>query len=179
MPVRLGSVALAAFLGLLLIGCGSESNLDVAEGRYRLQVEGGVTDTLAGPAVLRRTDAGRTGIELGEPGGPGLSVELASSPRPNRGPSAARTRISPGRYAVLAGPLLDAPPSVSDSLSGVRAFLSLDNATFVATQGHLSVAHADDGLLEGTLDLEMREQGRTATAPRTVRVRGALRATAP
>jgi hypothetical protein len=80
---------------------------------------------------------------------------------------------------VVTGTLLDAPASIRDSLSGVRVFLALAKTTFVATQGHLSVTHAEDGRLDGSLTLEMRERSRTATAPRTVRVTGALRATTP
>ena len=40
-------------LVLLLSGCGDASDLGVAEGRYRRQIQGDVADTLAGPAVLR------------------------------------------------------------------------------------------------------------------------------
>ena len=179
MSVRAVSVGVVALLGLLLMGCGSESDLDVAAGQYRLHVEGAVTDTLTGTAVLRSLRAGRTGVELGNRGGPGLSIELTSSPRPGRHTAASPARLSPGRYPVVTETLLDAPSSVSDSVSGVRAFLSLSNTTFVATEGHLSVTHVDDGRLEGTFDLEMRERNRTVTAPRTVRVTGALRATTP
>ena len=179
MPARALPIVVVALLGLFLGGCGGESDLDVAAGQYRLHVEGAVADTLAGAAVLRPLQAGRTGVELGERDGPGLSMELTSPPRSDRRTAAAPTRLSRGRYPVVTGTLLDAPSSVSDSLVGVRAFLSLGNATFVATQGHLSVTHAADGRLEGTLDLEMRERTRTVTAPRTVRVTGALRATTP
>lgn len=179
MSVRAVPVGVVALLGLFLMGCGSESDLDVAAGQYRLHVEGAVVDTLAGAAVLRSLRAGRTGVELGNRGGPGLSIEFTSPSQPGRHKTASRARLSPGRYSVVTGTLLDAPSSVGDSLAGVRAFLSLSNTTFVATQGHLSVIHVDDGRLEGTLDLEMRERNRTVTAPRTVRVTGALRATTP
>jgi hypothetical protein len=179
MPVRAISVGVVALLGLLLMGCGRESDLDVAAGQYRLHVEGALTDTLSGAAVLRPLRSGRTGIELGRREGPGLSIELTSPSRSDRRTAASRRRISPGRYPVVTGTLLDAPASIRDSLSGVRVFLALAKTTFVATQGHLSVTHAEDGRLDGSLTLEMRERSRTATAPRTVRVTGALRATTP
>jgi len=35
------------------IACGADTDLGVAEGRYQLYVEGSLTDTLTGPAVLR------------------------------------------------------------------------------------------------------------------------------
>lgn len=180
MPARVVSVGVAVLLGLLLTGCGRESGLDVAEGQYRLQVAGAMTDTLTGAAVLRASSAGRTGIELGAREGPGLSIEIASVHQTEQRAATSRAPVSPGRYVVVSGTLLDASSASPDSLSGVLAFLSLTETMFVATQGHLSVTHVGNGTLDGTLDLRMRERGRAgAAAPRTIRVTGALRATAP
>ena len=39
-------------LVLLLSGCGDASDLGVAAGRYRLQIQGAVTDTLAGLSLI-------------------------------------------------------------------------------------------------------------------------------
>lgn len=174
MPSRLVPAVLAALLlAPLLGGCGDESGLGVAEGRYRLQVAGAVTDTLAGTAVLRSPAPGRTGLELGARGEPGLSIEFTHA-----APGAGETTVVPGRrYEAVEAALLDAPRP--DSLSGLVAFLSLGDAHFVATQGHLSVTHAGDGTVEGTVDLRMQERSPSPGAPRTVRVTGALRAASP
>ncbi|MEF8817011.1 MAG: hypothetical protein V5A20_09365 [Salinibacter sp.] len=167
LTLSLVPVCLCTFL--VLAGCGDASELDVAAGRYRLQVDGAVTDTLAGPALLRSARPPRMGLELGPRDGPGLSMQLAPAPADTV------SGASLGRYEVVQAFLPDdAPP---DSLSRVIAFLSLADANFIAAQGHLAVTHADDGAVRGTFDFEMTEQGRSD--PRTIRVTGALRATAP
>ncbi len=160
---------------LLLVGCSDEAGLDVAEGRYRLFVEGGLADTLTGPALVRVQRNGHVGIELGPRDGPGLSIEVASPSRPDSDADGApiRSRVQPGRYDVVTASLLNGPRA--DSLSGLIAFLSVADAQFVATQGHLSVTRVGDGRVEGTFGLEMTERA----DGRTVRVTGALRATRP
>lgn len=165
MPPRISPALLCVGLGLtlLLVGCGDETELDVAEGRYRLHVEGGLTDTLTGPAVLDSQRDGRLGIELGKRDGPGMSIELVPPPSDS------------GRYEVVAAELLHSPPS--DNLTGLIAFLSVTGAQFTATNGFLSVTHVDDESVAGTLDVEMEEQG--STGDRSVRVRGVLRASDP
>jgi hypothetical protein len=85
--------------------------------------------------------------------------------------------VSPQRYDVVAASLLDAPPP--DSLTGLIAFLSLGDAQFAATQGHLSVSETGDGTVGGRLDVEMTDRGDAAPGERTVRVTGVLWATAP
>jgi hypothetical protein len=167
-------LALAALLLVpLLIGCEEESGLGVAEGRYRLQVAGAVTDTLAGTAVLRSPAPSRTGLELGARGEPGLSIEFTHA-----APGAEEAAVASGRrYGAVQAALLDGPRP--DSLSRLVAFLSLTDADFVATQGHFSVTHAGDGTVEGTVNLRMQERSPLTGAPRTVRVTGALRATSP
>ena len=177
MPLRVASALSCACLVVLLIGCGSETDLDVAEGRYRLYVEGHLTDTLSGPAVVRTQQNGHVGFELGERGGPGLSMELTSPTRSNDGVDASPAPVSPGRYDVVAGSLLNAPSA--DSLSGLVAFLSVADLQFVATQGHLSVSETGDGMVGGTLEFEMVERESDTPGERTVRVTGVLRATAP
>ncbi|WP_103026886.1 hypothetical protein [Salinibacter altiplanensis] len=156
-------------LALLLVGCRGGGGLDVAQGQYRFVVEGSLADTLTGPATVQSHDNGRVGIELGARGAPGLSMELVPAPA-DRPPGA-----SQGRYEAVQALLPD--DASRDSLSQVVAFLSLTDAHFIAAQGHLSVTHADDGTLRGTVNLKMSEQGRSA--PRTIRVTGVLRATAP
>ena len=159
------------WLVLLLFGCGDASDLDVAAGRYRLQIHGAVTDTLTGPAVLRSARDTRVGLELGTRDGPGLSMEF--TPRGTEGASDAAT----GRYEVMRAVLLNAPRT--DSLPGFVAFLALPNAHFEATEGHFSVTHARSGAVGGTLDLRMQERSPSTGSPRTVRVTGALWATSP
>lgn len=175
MPHRFVSLRSCAWfcLMVLLVGCGENPNLDVAPGRYRLQIEGALTDTLTGPAILRSAQDRHVGLELGARDGPGLSIEL-TPPTPQPGDTSG---VPTGRYEVVQPPLLDAPQS--NRPSGVIAFLSLPNTNFVATQGHLSVTHVNDGAVGGTFDLEMTEQGRTPAQPRTVRVTGTLRAARP
>lgn len=158
-------------LGLLISGCGDASDLDVAAGRYRLQVRGAVADTLTGPAVLRSARDSRVGLELGARDKPGLSIELAPR-RTGEAPD-----VETGRYDVVRASLLNAPRT--DSLPGLVAFLSLPNDRFEATEGHFSVTHAEKEAVGGTFDLEMTEQASSLTTSRTVRVTGTLRATAP
>jgi len=167
--VPLFSYALLAFL---LVGCGDRSGLDVAEGRYRLVVEGSLADTLTGPAIVRSHGNGRVSIELGARGGPGLSLEVTL---PDRGAdvSGLRTR----RYDVMAASLLNGP--TANSPSGIVAFFSIADRQFVATQGHLSVTDAGTGTVAGRIDVEMEEQESTTPGERTIRLRGTLRATIP
>ena len=171
MTVRFVSLLSAAFVGLvvLLTGCGGGTGVDVAEGRYRLYVEGPLRDTLSGPAVVRDLHNGRTGIELGRRDGPGLSLELAMGGRGSRG--------RPGRYDVVSSSLLQGPSS--DSLVGLLAFLSVGDLRYTATQGHISVTDVRDGALAGRVELEMAEQGDTVPGDHTVQVTGVLRATRP
>lgn len=158
---------------VLLAGCGENTDLDVAAGRYRLQIEGALTDTLSGPAILRSTRDTHVGLELGPRDGPGLSIEL-TPPSPQLEDTSG---VPTGRYEVLQPPLLDPPQS--NRPSGFIAFLSLSNTNFVATGGSLSITRVDDGGVGGTFDLEMTEQGRGPAEPRTVRVTGTLRAARP
>jgi hypothetical protein len=177
MPSRVASVLSAALLALLLIGCGGGSGLDVAEGRYRLYVEGSLTDTLTGPALVRTYRNGHVGIELGPRDGPGLSMELKPPPQPDRRANGSAPSVPPRRYDVVAASLLDGAPA--DSLSGLMAFLSLADFQFTATQGHFSVTQAGGGTVGGRLDVEMTDRGDAAPGERTVRVTGVLWATAP
>jgi len=158
------SVLLAAVV-LLGIGCGSESDLGVAEGRYQLYVEGSLTDTLTGPAVLHPRRNGRLGIELGPRDGPGLSLELTTSPQAS------------GRYEVVGPGLFDGPQA--DSLLGVIAFLSVADTQFAATQGRFSVTEVGTETIGGTLDVEMEERRDDPPGTRSVQVTGVLRATRP
>lgn len=174
---RVASALFCLCVVLLLAGCGEESGLDVAEGQYRLYVEGHLTDTLSGPATVRPRRNGRVGLELGTREGPGLSIELTPPSQPDRSADPSRTQVAPGRYDVVAAPLLERPPA--DSLAGLLAFLSVDDAKFAATEGHFVVTHVGAETVEGRLHLEMTEQGNEALGGRTVWVTGALRAKAP
>jgi len=177
MPLRVGSALFGVCLVLLLIGCGRGTDLDVAEGRYRLYVEGHLVDTLSGPAVVRTQQNGHVGLELGNRDGPGLSIELTPAARPNHDANSSPPSVSAGRYEVVAASLLNGPSA--DSLSGLVAFLSMADLQFVATQGHLSVTETRDGTVGGTLEFEMAEQESDTPGERTVRVTGVLRATTP
>ena len=167
LPLSLAALCLV----LLLSGCGDASDLDVATGRYRLQIHGALADTLTGPAVLRSARASRVGLELGPRDGPGLSIEL-TPPQAGEAPN-----VPTGRYEVVRASLLSAPQT--DSIPGLVAFLSLPNARFEATEGHVLVTHAEGGAVGGTFTLEMTEQGPTLTTSRTIQVTGALRARRP
>lgn len=145
--------------------CGSESDLGVEEGRYRLYVEGSVTDTLTGPAVVHPDENGRRRIELGGRDRPGLSLEIATRPQ------------AAGRYDAVGPELLDAVRD--DSLAGFRAFLSVAEVQFAATDGRFSVTEVEEGRLGGTLEMTMEEQGGALAGRRSVRVTGVLRATRP
>ena len=177
MPLRVASALSCACLVVLLIGCGSETDLDVAEGRYRLYVEGHLTDTLSGPAVVHTQQNGRVGLELGNRDSSGLSIELTPAARPNHDAKSSPPSVSTGRYEVVAASLLNGPSA--DNLSGLVAFLSMADLQFVATQGHLSVSETGDGMVGGTLEFEMAERESDTPGERTVRVTGVLRATAP
>jgi len=162
---------------LLCLGCRDEAALNEEKGRYQVSIEGGLTDTLAGPAVYRRQEEGRVRIELGTRDGPGLSIELEPRPpHPDRGSEGASVP-RPGRYDVVATSLLDHPRP--DSLTGLIAFLSVADAQFAATQGHLSITHVADGTVTGTLDFTMEERLDDSLSERAVRVTGALQATRP
>ncbi len=181
MPYRVSSTLFCGGLVLVLLmaGCGDETGLDVAKGRYRLFVEGSLTDTLTGPSFVRAQRNGHVGIELGPRDGPGLSIELASPPRPDPDAdgSLIRSRVQPGRYDVVAASLLNGPRA--DSLTGLLAFLSVNDAEFEATQGHLLVTHIGDGSVGGTFDMKMKERTNGPLGDRSVRVTGVLRATPP
>ncbi len=171
-----------ALLGgiLLLIGCSKETGLGVAEGRYRLHVEGNLTDTLTGPAVYRWHPNGHVGLELGSPDGPGVSIVLKPLPRSSdRTAEGGRSppRVHPGPYNVVEGELLDGPRT--DSLTGLVAFLSVSNAEFVATRGRLTVTDVEEGRVEGTFKFEMKERVANLSPGRSVRVTGVLRAARP
>ncbi|PSQ94082.1 MAG: hypothetical protein BRD30_00640 [Bacteroidetes bacterium QH_2_63_10] len=172
MPPRIASALSCACLVVLLIGCGGGTDLDVAKGRYRLVVEGGLADTLTGPAIVQSHRNGRVGIELGTRDGPGLSLEVSLPDR-----SADVPGLSARRYDVVAMSLLDGPSA--DSLSGLMAFLSVANHEFIATQGHLSVSEVGNGTVGGTLEFKMAEQGGDTPAERFVQVTGVLRVTRP
>lgn len=157
------TVRFLLLLVLLLMGCGAESKLDVATGRYRARVEGSLTDTLSGPAVYRQ-GSNRVGIELGQPDGAGLSIELG--PRPLR----ART------YDVVAAELLDG--ARPDGPRGLIAFLSMGDARLEAVRGSLSVTRTTEGEVGATFDFEMEGFANGSPDDLSVRVRGRLRATA-
>lgn len=175
MPPRVVSALSCAFVGLalLLIGCGSEPEPDVTEGRYRLYVEGSLTDTLTGPAIVRTQRNGGVGIELGKRDGSGLSIELTPANR-SGDPSGLQGEMPPGRYTVVPSSLLGGSPA--DSVSGlIAAFLSVADRHFTATRGRLSVTGVGDGTVAGRIDFEMAERA----GGRSVRVTGVLRATRP
>lgn len=181
MPLDTSFPLSCALLGgiLLLIGCSKETGLGVAEGRYRLHVEGNLTDTLTGPAVYRRQPNGRIGLELGSPDGAGVSIALKPLPRSSdRTADGGRSplRVHPGRYDVVAGELLGPR---TDSLTGLVAFLSVANAEFVATHGRLTVTDVEEGRVGGTFHFEMKERAANPSPRRSVRVTGVLRATRP
>jgi len=162
-------------LGVLLLsfGCGTDSGAEVAAGRYRLYVEGSVTDTLRGPALLRRQGNEHVGIELGPQDGPGMSIELTSRGGDDNGPAQVRT----GRYNVMAAGLRTS--SREPSLTGALAVLSVAGIQFVGTRGHLSVTRVEEDAVAATLRLEMDGRASGSPGERSVHVTGVLRARAP
>lgn len=146
----------------LLVSCGGEGAADVAEGRYRVHIEGHLTDTLAGPAVFRESRGG-VGIELGAQGGPGFSIELG--PRPLRARS----------YEIVAAELLE--DVRADSVRRAIAFLTLDNTRFEASSGSISLSHVGEGEVQGTLDVVMERTSRGQPDDSPIWVTGELRAT--
>ena len=163
--LRVCSGVLLAAVVFLGVGCGNGSDLGVEEGRYRLYVEGSVTDTLTGSAVVHPDENGRRRVELGERDRPGLSLELATRSQ------------AEGRYNAVGPELFNGVRD--DSLTGVRAFLSVAGVQFAATDGRFSVTETGEGRLGGTLDMTMDEQGEAVAGRRSVRVTGVLRATRP
>jgi len=172
MTGRSVSTLFVLLFGLAVLGGGCEGDAgpDVVEGQYRLYVEGSLTDTLTGPAVVRPHRNGQMGIELGHRDESGLSLELPSAP------SGGQEAVQPGRYRV-ASPL-PRRGTRPDTLSGVLAFLSTADLQFTATHGHLSVTEGGTETVEGKVQFEMAEQGSEGAGGHTVQVTGVLRATA-
>jgi hypothetical protein len=166
----------ALLLGVFLLpGCGADAGPDVPPGRYRLYVEGSITDTLRGTARLQFREQGRVGLELGPRNGPGLSIELVAE---THGDST--NQLSPGRYDVVATGLYPDglppnPPRPSDAL----VILSTGDAQFVGTKGHLSVTPLNADAVGARLRVDMRSRYRGRSSSRSVRVTGVLHALAP
>jgi hypothetical protein len=127
---------------LLFAGCGGRgTEPGVAEGRFTAYVEGGVTDTLRGAAHARHRGDDLVGLELGNEGGPGLSVELE--------PHAPALRT----YDVVDAELfqMERPDTPPEAL----AFLFLDRARFAATEGTLEVTYVSDDQVGATFTFQM------------------------
>jgi hypothetical protein len=166
----------ALLLGLCLLpGCGADAGPDVPPGRYRLYVEGSVTDTLRGTARLQFREQGRVGLELGPRNGPGLSIELVAETRDDPA-----NRLPPGRYNVVATGLYPdgLPPNPSRPPEAL-VILSTGNAQFVGTKGHLSITPLNADAVGARLRVDMRSRHGGRPASRSIRVTGVLRASAP
>lgn len=148
---------------LLWTGCDDDVVPNVAEGRYRAEVSGGMVDTLTGPARFRHQDGTLLGMELGQREGSGVSLEIGPEP------------LEAGAYDVVAAELIEGPDA--DSLKGMFAFLRLGNARFEATRGRLSVTHVDEGEVRGTFEFQMDGYATGSPDDLSIVVEGALRAT--
>lgn len=144
------------------IECEDDIAPNVAEGRYRAHVSGGLVDTLEGPARFQPRSGTFRGIELGAATGTGFSIEIGAEP------------IEPGVYDVVAAELVEGPHA--DSLKGVVAFFQLGNAEFETEGGSLSITHVDEDEMRGTFEFEM--QGYASGSPNdlSILVEGSLRA---
>jgi hypothetical protein len=166
MDARFASIRLVILVlgGLLLAGCGGEGTPpDVPAGTYTAHVTGALSDTLTGPAHHRTRDGALTGLELGEKGNPGLSIELEPQP------------ADPRTYEVVPADLfrLDRP----NDPPGVLAFLSLEPAQFEAVDGTLELTYVGEEQVGATFSFEM--EGRFEDGPSdapSVQVTGALNA---
>lgn len=143
--------------------CEDDIAPNVAEGRYRAHVSGGMVDTLEGPARFRHHDDTFRGIELGTVPGSGFSIEIGPVP------------IEPGVYDVVAAQLLEGPHA--DSLKGVVAFFQLGNAEFETEGGSLSITHVDEGEMRGTFEFEMKGYASGHPNALSILVEGSLSAT--
>lgn len=146
-----------------LFGCGEGSRPEVPEGQFTAEVKGGVTDTIAGPAFYRLEAGELVGVELGERGQPGLSLEL--EPRP----------LSQRSYEVVEWNLLDAERE--DMPPGVVAFLDVRDARFEATRGSLDVTYVGESEVGATFEFEMEGSFVEGSSPEaSVHVSGSFRA---
>jgi len=133
-PVLLGA--------LLFAGCGGRgTEPDVSEGRFTAYVGGGVTDTLRGAAHARHRDSMLVGLELGDEGGPGLSIEL--DPRP----PALRT------YDVVDAEVFQMEGD--DTSPEGLALLQLDEANFEAVSGTIELTYVSEEQVGATFAFQM------------------------
>lgn len=161
--VRSGLVLLLA--AVLSAGCGGRGTPpDVPSGEFTAYVDGSLADTLSGPVHHRVTTEGAlTGIELGEKGGPGVSIDLEPQP------PALRT------YEVIESELfgLDRPGHPPATL----AFLTLDGARFEAVDGTFELTYVNDDQVGATFTFQMEGEyeGPASDGP-SVEVTGVLNA---
>jgi hypothetical protein len=146
-------------------GCGGQGTPpDVPSGEFTAYVDGSLSDTLSGTVHHRLTEDGAlTGIELGEKGEPGVSIDLEPEPPGLR------------TYEVIEAELfgLDHP----DRPPGALAFLTLDRARFAAVDGTLQLTYVHDDRIGATFTFEMEgEYDGPATDGSSVEVTGALNA---
>lgn len=166
--MRTSCIWFMCWLGLLLfgggvLGCEDSSRPEVPEGRFTAQIEGGVTDTIAGPAFYQLKAGELVRIELGAKDQPGLSLEL--EPRP----------LDQQTYQVVEWNLLDAERD--EAPPGVVAFLTVQDAHFEATHGTLDVTYVGEEEVGATFEFEMEGSfvgGSSANA--SVHVSGSFRA---
>jgi len=144
-----------------LLGCQRGSGaIEVPSGEFVAEVEGTVTDTLTGPARHRMEDGKLVGLELGNRGEPGLSIQLEPAPP------------APRRYRILEEELLSLERP-ADSSRGM-AFLSLGETRFAAVAGSLRVERADGQTVAATFAFEMYSPVGENGAFESVLVKGQL-----
>lgn len=146
-----------------LLGCGDGARPEVPQGQFTAEVEGGITDTIVGPAFYRMEEGDLIGIELGARDRPGLSMEMEPRPPDQR------------TYEVVEWSLLDAERE--DTAPGVVAFLVVQDARFEATNGTLELTYVGEEEVGATFEFEMEGSFVGGSSPEaSVHVTGSFRA---
>lgn len=151
---------------LLLAGCGEGRGTapDVEPGRFVVQVDGTVSDTLRGEARYRMVDGDLAGVELVIDSVRGLSIDLEPGP------------VRRKTYQVVEWELLsvDRPGGAP----GTSVFFETPDLAFESSDGTVEITYTANGQIGGAFALDM-EGHRTEgpIGPRSIRVTGTWLAT--
>lgn len=171
-PIRCASGRWHVLLGaalmaiLLLAGCGEGRGTvpDVEPGRFVVQIDGAVRDTLRGEARYRMVDGDLAGVELVIDSVRGLSIDLEPGP------------VRRKTYQVVEWELLsvDRPGGAP----GTSVFFETPDLAFESSDGTVEIIYTADGQIGGAFAVDM-EGHRTEGPidPRSIRVTGTWLAT--